>query len=106
MPENAPFGTVIGTVRATDQDSGEFGTQGIRYSLLPGSIADALAIDPLSGAVSVGPAGSGVLDREKVSQLIVMVEARDSLGSGNRYITLNERAVSSGQFEVKAAPIV
>ena len=84
MPENAPVATVIGIVEATDQDSGELGTDGIRYSLLPGSIADALDIDPLSGAVSIGKGASGLLDREKVSQLIAMVEARDSLGSGNR----------------------
>ena len=84
MPENAPVGTVIGTVEATDEDSGELGPDGIRYSLLPGSIADALDIDPLSGAVSIGKGASGLLDREKVSQLIAMVEARDSLGSGNR----------------------
>lgn len=84
MLENAPIGTVIGSVRATDEDSADLGTEGIRYSLLPGSIANALEIDPLSGAVSIGRGASGLLDREKVSQLIVMVEARDSLGTGNR----------------------
>ncbi|XP_057365539.1 cadherin-23-like isoform X1 [Daphnia carinata] len=82
--ENAAVGTIIGSVVATDADSGQLGTDGIRYSLLPGSIADALEIDPLSGAVSIGRGASGLLDREKVSQLIVMVEARDSLGLGNR----------------------
>lgn len=82
--ENAPIGTVIGSVVATDADSGQLGSEGIRYSLLPGSIADALEINPLSGAVSIGRGASGLLDREKVSQLIVMVEARDSLGLGNR----------------------
>lgn len=85
MKENAPVGTVIGTVQATDEDSGELGSDGIRYSLLAGSIAQALVIDAVSGAISIGPDGSSVLDREKVSQLIVMVEARDSLGTGNRY---------------------
>lgn len=105
VAENAPVGTVIGSVRATDEDSGEFGTGGIRYSLLPGSIADALAIDPLTGAVSIGRAGSSVLDREKVSQLIVMVEARDSLGSGNRYARRHLQKLGR-QFRVKAAPIM
>lgn len=85
VKENAPVGTVIGTVEATDEDSGELGTDGIRYSLLAGSsMAQALVIDPVSGAITIGPGSSGVLDREKVSQLIVMVEARDSLGTGNR----------------------
>lgn len=78
------MGTVIGTVQATDADSGELGTQGIRYSILAGSIAQALVIDAVSGVISIGPGSSGVLDREKVSQLVVMVEARDSLGNGNR----------------------
>jgi len=84
VKENTPVGTVIGSVQATDEDSGELGTQGILYSLLAGSIAQALVIDPLNGTISIGPGSSGVLDREKVSQLIVMIEARDSLGTGNR----------------------
>lgn len=84
VKENAVVGTAIGSVRATDNDSGDLGTKGIRYSILPGSIAQALEIDPLTGAVLIGPDGTSVLDREKVSQLIVMVEARDALGTGNR----------------------
>ena len=76
-------GTIVGTIQATDEDSGEFGTDGIRYSLLQGSVGDMLQIDPVSGVLSVSRA-SGVLDREKVTELIVMVEARDALGKGNR----------------------
>ena len=38
--ENAPAGTTVATVKATDKDSGVFGTQGIRYTSLTGSIAN------------------------------------------------------------------
>lgn len=37
--ENSPVGTVIGAIRATDKDSGNFGAEGIRYTSLGGSIA-------------------------------------------------------------------
>ena len=88
VAENSPVGTRIGYVNATDDDSGPLGTQGIRYSLLAGgSMTQVLDVDPVSGLLSVAGSGAGLLDREKVSQLVVMVEARDSLGTGNRYLT-------------------
>lgn len=37
--ENSGVGTIIGRVQATDKDSGMFGTKGIRYTSLGGSIA-------------------------------------------------------------------
>ena len=84
VAENSPLGTRIGYVKAIDADSGQLGSEGIRYSLLAGgSMIDVLNVDPQSGLLSVG-AGAVLLDREKVNQLIVMVEARDSFGTGNR----------------------
>jgi hypothetical protein len=89
VAENSPLGTRIGFVNATDDDSGPFGTRGIRYSLLAGgSMTQVLDVDPVSGMLSVG-SGASLLDREKVSQLVVMVEARDSLGTGNRYLNFH-----------------
>lgn len=38
--ENSDVGTEIGAVQAFDRDSGDFGTQGIRYTNLTGSIAE------------------------------------------------------------------
>jgi len=40
IKENSPTGTVVAQVRATDEDSGLFGTEGIRYTSLTGSIAN------------------------------------------------------------------
>lgn len=39
IPENSGVGTLIGKVQAVDPDSGNFGTHGIRYTKLTGSIA-------------------------------------------------------------------
>lgn len=39
MPENSGIGTIVGRVKATDRDGGSFGTKGIRYTNLGGSVA-------------------------------------------------------------------
>lgn len=39
MPENSGAGTTIAWVQAMDQDSDNYGTKGIRYTGLSGSIA-------------------------------------------------------------------
>lgn len=39
VPENSGAGTVVGRVRATDGDAGVFGTAGLRYTHLSGSVA-------------------------------------------------------------------
>lgn len=39
VPENSVAGTVIGRVQASDADAGVFGTNGLRYTHLSGSIA-------------------------------------------------------------------
>lgn len=85
VSENAPVGMVVGSVSATDEDSGSLGTDGIRYSLLEGSGgAERLEIDPLNGSIWIAPGASVWMDREKVTQLFVMVQATDSQGTGNR----------------------
>lgn len=40
IPENSLAGTQVAWVKATDQDSGAFGTSGIRYTNIRGQIAD------------------------------------------------------------------
>lgn len=40
VPENAPKGTTVGKVQAFDEDTGVYGTEGIRYTGLGGSVAD------------------------------------------------------------------
>jgi len=40
MNENSPPGTTVARIKAEDQDSGLFGTEGIRYTSITGSIAN------------------------------------------------------------------
>lgn len=40
VAENAVKGTTVGKVQAFDEDTGMFGTEGIRYTGLGGSVAD------------------------------------------------------------------
>lgn len=39
IPENCAVGTTVAWIQALDEDSGNFGTRGIRYTHLGGSIA-------------------------------------------------------------------
>lgn len=39
IPENCAIGTTVAWVQAMDQDNGNFGTKGVRYTNLGGSIA-------------------------------------------------------------------
>ncbi|XP_022120263.2 cadherin-23 [Pieris rapae] len=84
MPENCAVGSTVGRVQALDHDSGNFGTMGIRYTGLSGSIAHLLNLNPISGEITVKQAGGGSFDRELISQHYITVEARDDLGKGNR----------------------
>ncbi|XP_050665095.1 cadherin-23 [Leptidea sinapis] len=84
IPENCGVGTTVAWVQALDQDSDNYGTRGIRYTNLSGSIAHLLHLNPISGVITVKHAGSDSFDRELVSQHYITVEARDDLGKGNR----------------------
>jgi len=82
--ENAPAGTVIGQVQATDIDTGQFGA--IRYRLSHGNGA-LFKIDPKSGTLTVADGQHNdetELDREKSSHFWVIVEAADENGKGRR----------------------
>ncbi|XP_071565121.1 cadherin-23 [Temnothorax nylanderi] len=83
IPENCAEGTTVAWIQALDGDSGNFGTHGIRYTTLGGSIAHALSMDPLTGVVTVKHPGPS-FDRELVARHYLTVEARDNLGKGNR----------------------
>lgn len=83
IPENSPIGTTVAWIQAIDWDSGNFGTHGIRYTNLGGSIAYALKLNATSGVITVKKTGPG-FDRELVSRHYLTVEARDDLGKGNR----------------------
>ncbi|XP_033230917.1 cadherin-23 isoform X2 [Belonocnema kinseyi] len=83
IPENCEVDSTLAWVQALDEDSGNFGTQGIRYTNLGGSIAHVLTLNPLSGVITVKESGPS-FDRELVSRHYLTVEARDDLGKGNR----------------------
>ncbi|XP_066601612.1 cadherin-23 [Prorops nasuta] len=83
IPENCVTGSTVAWVQALDDDSGNFGTRGIRYTNLGGSIAHALTLDSSTGVITVKQAGPS-FDRELMSRHYLTVEARDDLGKGNR----------------------
>ncbi|KAM6953314.1 protocadherin gamma-A4-like [Aplochiton taeniatus] len=74
--ENAPKGTFITTVNATDADSGSNGDITFSFSQLKGSIANIFFIDENRGTISV----SGQIDYEKDKKYEVRVEAKDQGG--------------------------
>ncbi|KAK5649206.1 hypothetical protein RI129_000235 [Pyrocoelia pectoralis] len=84
IPENSEVGTTVAWVQALDDDSENYGTRGIRYTNLAGSIQHLLHLHPVSGVITVKEAGGPNWDREQVSRHYLTVEARDDLGKGNR----------------------
>ncbi|CAH2076820.1 unnamed protein product, partial [Iphiclides podalirius] len=84
VPENCGIGTTVAWVQALDQDSDNYGTKGIRYTSLSGSIAHLLNLNPINGVITVKQTGEGSFDRELVSRHYLTVEARDDQGKGNR----------------------
>ncbi|XP_022239300.1 cadherin-23-like [Limulus polyphemus] len=102
IPEDVREGTTVAVVKATDQDSEAFGTDGIRYTDLRGQVADKLTLDSISGVITVKTSQHG-FDRETTSQYYVTVEARDNEGLGNRntvqlQITLEDVNDNSPEF--------
>uniref|UniRef100_A0A182PGR0 Cadherin domain-containing protein n=1 Tax=Anopheles epiroticus TaxID=199890 RepID=A0A182PGR0_9DIPT len=84
VPENVTAGTVLVQIQASDSDSGFFGTEGIRYTNLTGSISSYLHLDPHTGTVTIMASESPVFDREIIQKHYLSVEARDNGGRGNR----------------------
>ena len=52
VSEDLPLGGNVTQIRATDKDSGQYGTSGIRYTSLGGPLAGFLNLDPLTGLVN------------------------------------------------------
>ncbi|XP_049786609.1 cadherin-23-like [Schistocerca cancellata] len=83
IKENAAIGTTVAWVQALDDDSGNLGSQGIRYTSLGGSVSEILSLDPVTGIITIKSDTPG-FDRELISKHYLTVEARDDLGNGNR----------------------
>lgn len=84
VPENIAAGVSIVRIEAVDLDSGNFGSQGIRYTGITGSIAQLLNLDPNTGIITVKSTAGSFFDRELYEKHYLTVEAKDFLGEGNR----------------------
>ncbi|XP_076875484.1 protocadherin gamma-A10-like isoform X25 [Brachyhypopomus gauderio] len=76
VDENAPKGTYVITVNATDADIGSYGQIRYTFSNLKGNMGDVFSLDETSGIVSV----IGVIDFEKNKIFEIGVEAEDQGG--------------------------
>lgn len=83
VSENAVKGTTVARINARDIDTGIYGTDGIRYTEIRGEMSSALHLDPITGVITVQKSDHK-FDRELSAQHFLIVEARDSNGSGNR----------------------
>ncbi|XP_078578476.1 cadherin-related family member 1-like isoform X1 [Branchiostoma floridae x Branchiostoma japonicum] len=75
VAENSPDGTVVGTITATDLDSGQFAA--VTYSL-QGSGTDKFAVNNLTGEITV--AKGNELDRETIPFYFLTLLAEDGGG--------------------------
>uniref|UniRef100_A0A8D3CWG2 Cadherin domain-containing protein n=1 Tax=Scophthalmus maximus TaxID=52904 RepID=A0A8D3CWG2_SCOMX len=79
VPENAPFGTVILTLNATDLDEGVYGEITYSFSHLSDKMAGVIEMNPLTGEVRV----SGRIDYEEASTHELDVQAKDGGGQAS-----------------------
>ncbi|WP_062474967.1 tandem-95 repeat protein [Variovorax boronicumulans] len=90
--ENRPAGTVLGTVHATDIDSAN-----VTYSILSGNDQGYFAIDPVTGAISLTPAGAAafVNDYEAGANAhALVIGATDGTATTTIPVTLNEQNIN------------
>ena len=71
VDENAPAGTLVGTVVASDPDPGD----SLAYAIVSGNVGGAFAIDPSNGDIFVANPGS--LDFETNPSIVLVVEVED-----------------------------
>ena len=74
VDENSADGTVVGTVAATDVDTGDT----LTFSITGGNTGSAFAIDPSTGQLTVS--NSGQLDFEAIRSFSLTVQVQDSGG--------------------------
>ena len=74
VDENSANGTVVGTVAATDVDTGDT----LTFSITGGNTGSAFAIDPSTGQLTVS--NSGQLDFEAIRSFSLTVQVQDSGG--------------------------
>ncbi|XP_035391625.1 protocadherin gamma-A11-like [Electrophorus electricus] len=79
LPENAPMGTVVVSVNATDADAGVNGEVMYEFSRMSDKAARIFSLDKLNGEIKV----TGPVDFEEESYYEMRVQAKDGLGSAS-----------------------
>ncbi len=91
LNENLPANTIIGSVLGTDPDSG----QSLTYSVIGGSAASRLTIDPSTGLVRTAFAGAFDFEQQSIWTLSVRVtDSASSPLSSSRDVTIQVQNVN------------
>ncbi|KAM3925742.1 cadherin-related family member 2 [Leptodactylus fuscus] len=77
IEEHSPDGSILGTITATDPDSGDYGK--ITYSLLPDSILNLFQVDSSNGTITV--VNGDLLDRERTPFYYATLKAQDGMNA-------------------------
>lgn len=85
VSEAAPEGYEVITIAAEDRDSGDFGTQGIRYQL-NGQGSHLFNVDPLTGKITVASCIENCLDYESIRAYYLSFSATDNNGEGKKTV--------------------
>jgi VCBS repeat-containing protein len=95
VSENAANGTVVGSVSATDVDSGDV----LRYSILRSSPVQAFAVDAVSGQIRV--IDSSQLNREMVPSIALHIQVTDAAGLvDTQVVTINLNDVNEAPTDI------
>lgn len=96
--ENAPAGTAVGTVKATDMDRGET----LRFNIVGGNRDAVFRIDPVSGVISVAEGHSPDFERAFLFDLTVSVTDKDDLvGFGHSFVRVTNQNEAPSVPEVR-----
>ncbi|XP_063045475.1 protocadherin gamma-B2-like [Engraulis encrasicolus] len=86
LPENAPTGTIILAVLATDADDGPNGEVTYEFSHLSNKARSAFSLDSVTGEIKV----IGPIDFEEDSKFEILVEGKDGFGlSSDTKVVIN-----------------
>ncbi|XP_044133333.1 cadherin-related family member 2 isoform X2 [Bufo gargarizans] len=77
IDEHSPNGAILGTITATDPDSGDYGR--ISYSLLPDSILNLFQVSSSTGVITV--VNGDLLDRERTPFYYATLKAQDGMNA-------------------------
>ncbi len=97
IAENAGVSDSVGTVSASDQDSGAT----LTYSITAGNATAAFAIDADTGEITV----AGVLDRETTGSYSLTVQVSDGTNTDTATITINVTDVNEFTPTINAATV-